>query len=344
MKAQNHQIHSTSHGAIARTLASTIETYGVQSSEIFEKYDIDLQRLVGSDVRVLDLSMREVWHDAVSATQDDALGITFAEQFRPGSLNGLGFSWAASDNLLDAFHRLVRFFRVITSAGEVMLEENEAADEVVLSLKLSVPVGVATDASIDAALALFLRLCRFAKEEKFHPKKVLMQRPRPDNIDRFKNYFNCPIEFGSYDNKLIFSRQALEGSLPVTNPELARANDQVVQNYLQKFNEANFATIVNLKIVEALPSGVPSQESIAKAMHMSTRTLQRKLAQEDTSFSKLIEEARLALAKVYLTQSWRSIGEVSYLLGYSEPSNFTRSFKRATGLTPREYRLRAKEA
>ena len=74
-------------------------------------------------------------------------------------------------------------------------------------------------------------------------------------------------------------------------------------------------------------------------LHVSLRSLQRKLKEEDTSYKDLLEETRRQLALQYLRDSRRSIGEITYLLGFSEPSNFTRAFKRWTGKSPVQYRM-----
>ena len=71
---------------------------------------------------------------------------------------------------------------------------------------------------------------------------------------------------------------------------------------------------------------------------MSNRTLQRKLKEEGVSFSHILQESRIQLAKSYLRQPNRSVIEVCYLLGFSEPSAFSRAFKRWTGDSPASYR------
>jgi len=337
---------ATVHSAVARTLARAIDSYGYSSEEIFNKNGIQMEDVKSRDVRIPNIPLQGVWHDAVEITGDDALGITFAELFRLGSLHGFGFTWAASNNLLDAFYRLVRYFRVISSIGEIVInaENHSEGADVELWFKLPMPGNLAVSASLDAALALFLQLCRHAKETPFKPKSVEFQRSRPQNIERFESFFSCPLSFNCPEYKIIFKRYDLEQELIIANPELARANDQIVEDYLKRFDLNNMASQVSAQIIEALPSGQPTQSDIADRMHMSTRTMQRKLLLEGTSFSELIDNARLTLAQRYLSQPWRSIGEISYLLGYTEPSNFTRSFKRSTNQTPQEYRETVKDS
>jgi AraC-like DNA-binding protein len=97
------------------------------------------------------------------------------------------------------------------------------------------------------------------------------------------------------------------------------------------------------RIVEHLPDGPPNQKQIAATMNVSNRTLQRKLRDEGTSFIDLLQDARLNLAKKYLSQPQRSIVEIAYLLGFSEPSTFSRAFKRWTGSAPAEFRAAIEE-
>ena len=92
------------------------------------------------------------------------------------------------------------------------------------------------------------------------------------------------------------------------------------------------------QIVEKLPDGPPSQQQIAAALHVSNRTLQRKLKDEGASFKDLLQDTRMQLARKYLGSPGRSGVETAYLLGFSEPSTFSRAFKRWTGVSPADYR------
>ncbi len=326
----------TEHRGIALTLAETLQSSGLDSDVMFVDAGIDPAALRSPDNRVLGASMQRVWTAAVDATGDDALGIIFAEHFRVGALHGLGMAWTASDTLYDAFQRLTRYFRVICTVGEVVLEEDK--DELRLWLKLPVPAGVAVDAALDAGLALFVQLCRLAKDPKFSAQRVELQRKTPVNSEKFQAFFDCPVVFESAENRLIFRRADLEAPLPMANPALARANDSVVIDYLQRFDRDDVVSQVRAAVIEALPSGIPTQQTIASSLGKSQRTLQRKLSEKHTTFTKLIEQIRDDLARQYLAEPHRSIGEIAYLLGYTEPSNFARSFKHWSGQSPNQYR------
>jgi AraC-like DNA-binding protein len=89
-----------------------------------------------------------------------------------------------------------------------------------------------------------------------------------------------------------------------------------------------------------LPQGEPKREAVAQALHVSQRTLQRRLQDEGTSFQRLLDDTRRELAEQYLAQPNLTLLEAAYLLGFADPSNFFRAFRRWFGLTPGEYRAR----
>ena len=134
--------------------------------------------------------------------------------------------------------------------------------------------------------------------------------------------------------------QALFWSLSALHiPQLlVRLNDQAVTDYLARYDLADFATQVRRLLIETLPESGPDQAVIARELNVSKRQLQRELQTRGYSFKQLADEVRRDLAISYLEEKQKSIGEITFMLGYSEPANFGRSFKKWTGTTPGEYR------
>jgi AraC-like DNA-binding protein len=90
---------------------------------------------------------------------------------------------------------------------------------------------------------------------------------------------------------------------------------------------------------QLLPHAKASASNVAQKLAISTRTLSRKLRDEDVTFGEILEETRAALAKRYLAERDLPVSEIAWLLGYVEVSSFTNAFKRWTGMTPRQFRL-----
>ena len=191
---------------------------------------------------------------------------------------------------------------------------------------------------MDAFFSTVVNMCRASYGDGFEPLRVELQRSEPPSTKEFTRVFRAPIAFESVSNALVMRLSDLTRALPTANVELARASEQVIGEYLSQFRKSDVVDRAKARLVEQLPSGNPTQESLASALNLSVITLQRKLHERDTSFTKILEDTRRELASEYMHKKSMSNKEIAYLLGFSEPSNFSRAFKRWTGLSPSEYR------
>jgi len=105
--------------------------------------------------------------------------------------------------------------------------------------------------------------------------------------------------------------------------------------YLARLKKEDISTRVRAAIVDQLPSGGISDETVAEALYLNSRTLQPRLSEAGTTFKSLLVEVRRELAEKYVLDQKLTITEISYLLGFSETSAFSRAFKTWTGKTPR---------
>jgi AraC-like DNA-binding protein len=128
-------------------------------------------------------------------------------------------------------------------------------------------------------------------------------------------------------------------SLATANPELVRVNDQVVTDYLARLDREDVIMRVRSELIERLPSGQVDEADIASSVNLSRRSLQRKLRERGVSFSELLDSSRRELGLQYVRDPQYSLNEVAYLLGFAEPGNFSRAFKRWYGKSPSQYRI-----
>ncbi|NNF96819.1 MAG: helix-turn-helix transcriptional regulator, partial [Halobacteria archaeon] len=135
-----------------------------------------------------------------------------------------------------------------------------------------------------------------------------------------------------------FNKADVNKYLPTSNAEMARANEKVIVDYLARLDKNNITAQVKAKLLDLLPSGNFTEETIIQSLHISQRTLQRKFKDEGTTYKQLLDESRSELAKEYVNDTSLSFSEITYLLGFSEQSNFTRAFKRWQGQSPSAYR------
>ena len=136
---------------------------------------------------------------------------------------------------------------------------------------------------------------------------------------------------------LYFDTATLERELPTASHELARLSDQVVQDYLAKMDRDDIVSRVNSLLVANLPAGEYGKEDAARELHMSARTLQKKLQEAGTSWRELLEGTRKELAISYLRSGRYSLAEITFMLGFNDTSSFSRAFRRWTDRPPGEY-------
>ena len=192
---------------------------------------------------------------------------------------------------------------------------------------------------IDALMAIVVKMCRISYRNDFNPLRLTLQRKKPICAEEFTRYFRAPIEFSAVENSIYFDKQSFYTSLPTANAELTLANDHVITEYLAHLDRSDIIMQVKAKLIELLSSGEVSEETIAVAIHISHRTMQRKHREAGTTYMALLDETRRELASQYVQNSRLSLNEITFLLGFSALSNFSRAFKRWTGVPPSAYRM-----
>ena len=318
-------------------IAKALHLQGVDPMELFEQAGIDPAFVINADRRVPIANMQVLWQLAGEATGDEAFGLLAAEQLQPATLQGLGLAVLASDTILDALQRLVRFSRVFSTGLQLTLVERDAYVDLEMFAGDHDYAGDINWYVYDFGIGMIVNLCRMTLGEYVSPIAILSQRPEPADPDRFASLLGSRIEFDADRNCITFVRADIVDQLITGNAELAHINDEQIETYLATYLEVSTSREVVGKIIEHLPDGPPNQKEIG-TLNVSNRTLQRKLKDEGTSFIDLLQDTRLQLARKYLAQPQRSIVEIAYLLGFSEPSTFSRAFKRWTGQAPADYR------
>ncbi|MCP4875010.1 MAG: AraC family transcriptional regulator [Gammaproteobacteria bacterium] len=319
-------------------IARTIDDCGHDSRALFRQAGLDYSHLNEPGARYSYTAVYRLWELAAASIPDPCLGMRVASLWHPTTIHALGYSWMASYNLDEAYRRIVRFGRFLNSATNAVLKIHESEHAYGLLLGTSVLNHEAPQVGQEAGLALILNMSHAAYGTGFRPVSVSVRRALPDCVDRFCGFFDAPVDFLQDRNAIWFDPAQVQEPLATANPELVRINDQIVIDYLARMDSNDVVTRVRSKITERLPTGRIDEAEIASAINLSQRSLQRRLGEQDLSFVRLLENTRRDLSREYVRDPQRSINEVAYLLGFTEPGNFSRAFKRWYGKTPSEYR------
>lgn len=319
-----------------RVLRKQLDALGLDSAALCREAGLDPARLDDPNARCpLSLSTR-LWQLAVAASGDPALGLKTSQYVSATTFHALGYALIASSSLREMFERIVRYHRVVSDALEMELCE---LDEV-YEFRFRVPAGSPPPApqALDAFAAIYVRSCRNRLARDFAPLLVQLQRPAPADVEPWRAVFRAPLRFAATENLLRFPRAAFEQRLEDGNPELAEHNEMVLRRNLEQLQAASWTERVRRCLEAQLPDGEPSAERVARALHLSLRSLQRHLADEANTYEGLLGDTRKTLALRHMRDSRCSISEIAYLLGFSDSSSFGRAFKRWTGQTPSQYR------
>ncbi|TVZ41623.1 AraC-like DNA-binding protein [Alteromonadaceae bacterium 2753L.S.0a.02] len=312
----------------------TLRDEGIEPRPIFEAAGMDPALLGDGNARYSNAAFNKLWRKLAELEVTD-IAIKIGERWNTTTFHALGFAWLASNTLKEAFERLARYGRVVDNSLKVSLV-NKGSEYL---LQFDVDDGVPIDAiTLDAAAAALLKMTRMLVGEQFRPLAVYSRESATLCSRILEDKMGVATVYNATQEAWLVDRHTMEAPLPGGNAELARINEGVLADVLARVERDNVSGQVRQKIIVALPSGQISEQRIADELHISSRNLQRKLAEQNTSFKNLLSEVRQQLAQSYIDESHLSLSEISYLLGFSEQASFTRAFKRWQGVSPREYR------
>lgn len=176
------------------------------------------------------------------------------------------------------------------------------------------------------------------------PKRVEFQRA-PLHREMYERHFGCPVKFKAAQNALVFSKADMELPFVTHNADLlATVAPQLEAELAQQLAQKTFSEQAKGILKQLVVGKRPGIQDLARELHLSTRTLQRRLTEQGLTFQRLLEDARRELARHYLLYSSRELNETAYLLGYEDANSFFRAFHEWEGTTPGQWRLLQKNS
>lgn len=322
----------------AGTLWRVIESYGLDPAPFFAAEGIELALPVEPGTRIPYEQIDAVRAAAAEKIGDPAFGLRVADCVHPSYLGALGYAVLASTTLRVAFDRIHRYVRVLNEQGHFDLEETPEGLTARIAVDQDSRNAVVRD---DGQMAVLVTLCRMNAGRALNPLSVTFRHAAPEDIGPYEALFRCPVQFEAEHNRFTLRSADADRVLPSANPVLAQMNERIVKQRLAQLDRDNIPGRVRAAIAEQLPSGEVSDESVAEALHMTARTLHRRLKDDGESFRTLLKSVRQELAGQYLADNSLTLTEITFLLGFSEMSSFSRAYKHWHGVSPSEARQSA---
>ena len=312
-----------------------LKGYGIDPEPLFREEGIEPETMFDSGARIPLERYQRLDVKAAELSGDPYFGLKGAEFCRPAHLGALGFAWLASSSLRTGFQRLSRYARVIQEKLTIDLDEDDEFFYVRMDAHMPL---LNKRIRENGQLAAVTRFCRMIAGEDFNPARIRMKQPEPEDSGYYYELFRCAIEFNCDATTFVVRLEDADRRLTGSNDQLAKLNEHIVGKYLAHNEKQDIVNRVKAAIIDGLANGVVTEALIADEMHTTPRNLHRKLQKEDTSFKQLLTEVRKELAQQYIQDRSKTLTEISFMLGFSEVSSFSRAYKGWTGKPPSEVR------
>ena len=327
-----------------RSICQTARGYGVEPEAILKRVGMDSSLLTVPDARFPAMNVRRFWEALISATDDELIGLKCGQEMQAPTLHGLGLAIITSHSLAQVLDLTARYAKVISTTMDASL----AHDSTGSTLTLKTLHGYeARHAALLCVLAFIFRQANSLSQHAVTPVEVKVPLPRADRleIERLEEYFGCEVDTKSSDRASIrFAYHDVMEPYAAQNAMLREANEQVVRQYLNRVRQFSFTVRVEEEIEALLRAGESVRiPDVAARLNLSARTLQRRLEEEGAVFVHLVDKHKKQFAHDALAHTERSITEIAYTIGFSDPSNFSRSCSRWFGCSPAAYRRRIRQ-
>jgi AraC-like DNA-binding protein len=274
-----------------------------------------------------------LWQAALDVTGDAAFGLHVAERIPAGSLDVLDYLARSSATLGDALARASRYVRLVDDVAELAVSPSDEGITFTPRLlhELSIPTGV-----MECVLAAIVRIARETTNTDLRPLGVELTHAAPADTREHARVMHAKVVFGAARNGVTFSRAQLALPLVTADKALAAILDRHASELLKRLPKSTqLRHRVRGFLAEELRGGDPTVDRVAARLHMSARTLRRRLEEEETTLQALLDELRRELAERYLEERKLTLTEVAIELGFADARAFRRAYKRWTGKTPR---------
>ena len=278
-----------------------------------------------------------------NATGDPLLGFHLAYSYDLREIGLLYYVIASAETLLGSLLRVARYSAVANDGVDLQVNKGN-----LLRVRLHYS-GVARHSDvhqIEFWMASLVRICRKLIGTNFKPIEIRIMHDRREQAPEMEKLLGCAVKTGANVDEIIFPRESGEYPIVTADPYLNRLCVRFCEETLARLGKKT--SPLKVRVENAIAALLPHREmrfnTVAAHLGMSERTLARRLESEGHTFSRILDDLRLALARRYLAESEMSISEIAWLMGYSEVANFTHAFHRWTGTNPRTERAKARRS
>ncbi len=276
---------------------------------------------------------RQLMEQAATLCPTPPLWKSLIKHTQYSDFGGLGLTLEAGGNLLTALQRIANYHALVSDALTLRINVQPHHCQLIISLPH-------TEAphrqSILYLIGLLAGYCRSRSDDRFLPECIGLTHPSDKEIAALSQHCGCPV-LAANTVFIQFPAENLHTPLKDSDPELATSLETVLQGRMTT-QARTYAAMLQQWLRLNIGESSPRLCSAASALHMSERSLQRRLREEGVSWSSLVQSTRQQVMDPILSTPGMPITEVALTLGYTHATSFSRAFRKRYGMTPRSYR------
>ena len=321
--------------ATVRAVLAAASDKGVDPAVLLAEAGIDPAVAQDPDGEVTLPQMKAFWETAYRQSGDPYLAINAGIRAAHGSYKTLDYMFLSAKTVEDGITAFVDHFRLINTWLNFDIDGDQNGVHVVLNSR----IGPVPHPAVEITFAVFTERLRKVLGSGWTPFRVSFLHQPVGEASFYEGFFRAPVSFGADAAAMSFTADQWATPLPggddglfrvlTSHAELLGANRPDPDDPVQR---------ARAEILRVLKDGVPTVEDTAGALGIGARTFQRRLSDQNLSFSQIVDQVREEQARELVTLGAMSLSETAFFLGFADQSAFSRAFKRWTGQTPRAFR------
>lgn len=312
---------------------------GLDWDDFLAGYDLDPHTVLDPDTRIPVETMFSIFNQVASSLQDDACVLDLFYEIPLGFTRGFDYVGLYAETVRSALQNWADYSQLRSNYARISYSENEEFGRLMWSVP---PTQMNFRQFSHAFIGWAVGRIEMILGGRIDRIEVHLQTPRPGSPSQLLDKYGPQVKYEQPDHCVIIPADLLDDAPPMADPTLlAIIEKHVLQSIERQSLAASPVHRIKEAMTEAMASGDCSVEAVSRQLGMSGRSLQRTLADNNTSFRSLLSEVRRIRAEQYLIETELTIKEIAHLLGFSEMSAFSRAAKVWFGKSPKSVRLDA---
>jgi AraC-like DNA-binding protein len=323
------------HFRVPGRMPAKLQESGIRVSAVLQRAGLPSGLLDQPRILVTTEELFAFWRGIGEVSPNPAIGLELGTETKPEHFDPIALAALSTGSFGEAMRQIARY-KQLTCPEELLHETDD--DEWTIQFRWLLANDAEPEILTDVCFAYVLCVARHGTGTRMSPLRLELVRPR-SYAKTLERHFGCPILFGAARNSIVFRASDANRPFVTRNAELlAMLAPQLDEELKQHKGQETFPERVRATIQRKLAGHRPRMHDIARELHISSRTLQRRLQDAGYSFQQVLEEARHQLARHYLNNSLLELTETAYLLGYEDSNSFVRAFRTWEGVPPASWR------